>query len=146
MKALSLLQPWATLVVMGVKQIETRSWSTAYRGPLLIHASKGKAGEIFASEPPFKKYIPDFKQLPFGYILGKVTLIDVIRIGTGVLFNTSDEIMNKLTMEEKAFGDYTPGRFAWLLQDPILFKTLLAAKGNLTLWEFDEKLIKEEPG
>jgi len=67
MKALSLPQPWAMLVIMGVKEIEKRSWSTAYRGPMLIHASKGKAGEIFAHEPPFKKYIPDFKQLPFGY-------------------------------------------------------------------------------
>jgi hypothetical protein len=47
---------------------------------LLIHASKGKAGEIFVHEPPFKKYISDFKQLPFGYIVGKVILTDVIRI------------------------------------------------------------------
>ena len=142
MKTLSLLQPWATLVVMGVKRIETRSWSTAYRGPLLIHASKGRAGEIFAHEPPFKKYTPDFKQLPFGYIIGKVILTDVIKIGTGALFHTSDEMMNKLTMEEKAFGDYTPGRFAWIMQELVLFKTPLAAKGSLILWEFDEKLIE----
>lgn len=138
MKALSLLQPWATLVVIGAKQIETRSWSTAYRGPLLIHASKGRAGEIFAHEPSFKKYIPDFKQLPFGYIIGKVTLTDVVRIGTGMLSHTSDELMNRLTMEEKAFGDYTPGRFAWLLQDAVAFKTPLGSRGSLTLWEFDD--------
>ena len=144
MKALSLLQPWATLVVMGVKQIETRSWQTAYRGPLLIHASKGKAGEIFAQDPPFKKYIPNFKQLPFGYIIGKVTLTDIIRIGTGSLTHTSNETMNKLTMEEKAFGDYTAGRFAWILQDSVAFKTPLGARGSLTLWEFDEGLIEEE--
>ncbi len=144
MKTLSLLQPWATLVVMGVKQIETRSWSTAYRGPLLIHASKGKAGEIFAQEAPFKKYIPNFKQLPFGYIIGKVTLTDVIRIGTGTLVHTNDEMMNKLTMEEKAFGNYTPGRFAWILQDAVAFKTPLGARGSLTLWEFDEGLIGED--
>ena len=60
MKVLSLLQPWATLVVMGIKQIETRSWSTAHRGTLLIHASKGRAGEIFVHGQPFKKHIPDF--------------------------------------------------------------------------------------
>ncbi len=144
MKVLSLLQPWATLVVSGAKQIETRSWSTAYRGPLLIHASKGKAGEIFANEPPFKKHIADFKQLPFGYIIGKVILTDVLRIGTGTLSYASDEIMNKLTMEEKAFGDYTPGRFAWLLQEPLVFKTPIGAKGSLTLWEFDEALIEDD--
>ena len=114
MKALSLLQPWASLVLIGVKEIETRSWSTSYRGPLLIHSSKGKAGEIFADELPFKKYITDFKNLPFGYIVGKVTLTDVIRIGTGLLSYANDETLNKLSMEEKAFGDYSPGRFAWL--------------------------------
>ena len=141
MKTLSLLQPWATLVVMGVKQIETRSWSPAHRGPLLIHASKGKAGEIFAHEQPFKKYIPDFSKLPFGYIIGRVTLVDVVRIGTGSLFHTNDEMMNRLTMEEKAFGDYTDGRFAWMLQDAVEFKQPIGARGSLNLWEFDGKLI-----
>lgn len=42
MKALSLWQPWATLIANGAKQIETRSWSTSYRGPILIHAAKRK--------------------------------------------------------------------------------------------------------
>jgi hypothetical protein len=144
MKVLSLLQPWASLVVMGVKQIETRSWSTAYRGPLLIHSSKGKAGEIFAHEPPFKKYIPDFKQLPFGYIIGKVILTDVVRIATGTLFLANDKVMNKLTMEERAFGDYTPARFAWILEEPVAFKKPVAARGSLTLWEFDERFIEAE--
>ena len=41
MKALTLTQPWATLVAMGAKRIETRSWTTNYRGPLAIHAGKG---------------------------------------------------------------------------------------------------------
>jgi hypothetical protein len=41
MKALTLTQPWATLVAIGAKTIETRSWPTSYRGPLAIHAAKG---------------------------------------------------------------------------------------------------------
>lgn len=41
MKALTLTQPWATLVAIGAKRMETRSWSTSYRGLLLIHAAKG---------------------------------------------------------------------------------------------------------
>ena len=41
MKALTLTQPWATLVAIGAKRIETRSWRTSYRGPLAIHAAKG---------------------------------------------------------------------------------------------------------
>jgi hypothetical protein len=39
-------------------------------------------------------------------------LADAIKIGTSAIFNASDEMMNKLTMEEKAFGDYTHSRFA----------------------------------
>ncbi len=52
--------------------------------------------------------------------------------------------MNNLTMEEKAFGDYTPGRVAWILQDAVAFKTPLGARGSLKLWEFDEGLIEED--
>jgi hypothetical protein len=39
MKVLSLLQPWATLVMIGAKQFECRTWKTAHRGPMVIHAS-----------------------------------------------------------------------------------------------------------
>ncbi len=42
MKALTIRQPWASLIAAGVKTIETRSWSTRYRGPLAIHAGKHK--------------------------------------------------------------------------------------------------------
>lgn len=41
MKALSIRQPWAWLIVHGGKDIENRTWSTRYRGPVLIHAAKG---------------------------------------------------------------------------------------------------------
>ena len=41
MKALTLTQPWASLVACGAKTIETRSWRTPYRGPVAIHAAKG---------------------------------------------------------------------------------------------------------
>jgi activating signal cointegrator 1 len=42
MKAISICQPWATLIVIGAKRFETRSWKTDYRGILAIHASKTK--------------------------------------------------------------------------------------------------------
>lgn len=40
MNALTLMQPWATLVAIGAKRIETRSWATRYRGPSAIHAAR----------------------------------------------------------------------------------------------------------
>jgi len=133
MKAISLLQPWATLVVMGIKTIETRSWGTKHRGPILIHASLGKSGSIFACEPDFKKYIADFKKLPFGAIVGQATIIDVIRVEH---LGMTDESINQLTLEEKAFGDYSEGRYAWILEDHLQFNNPIPARGTLSIWEY----------
>ncbi len=133
MKAISLLQPWASLVVMGVKTIETRSWATQHRGIILIHASMGKAGNIFAMEKPFKKYIPDFKALPFGAIIGSVTITGLVPVThTGL----PENVMAQLTMEEKAFGDYSGGRFAWLLADAVKFEQPIPARGMLNVWDY----------
>lgn len=41
MKALSLKQPYAWLIANGFLQVDDRTWGTQYRGPMLIHASKG---------------------------------------------------------------------------------------------------------
>lgn len=133
MKAISLLQPWASLVVMGIKTIETRNWGTGYRGPILIHASQGKAGSLFACEPPFKNYIPDFKRLPYGAIIGRATISDVIRMEN---IDLPEELINRLTMEERAFGDYSHGRFAWLLETPEQFVNPIPARGTLSIWEY----------
>ena len=132
MKAISLLQPWASLVIMGVKTIETRSWATKHRGSILIHASQGKAGSLFAIEPPFKKYIPDFNALPFGAILGTVCISAMMRMKDLMM---TDEWINRLTLEEKAFGDYGEGRYAWMLEDARPFRNAVAARGSLHLWD-----------
>lgn len=132
MYVLSLLQPWATLVVTGAKTIETRSWSTRHRGSLLIHASQGKAGEIFAADPLFQRYIPDFEALPFGAIIGSVRLEKILPTED---FDLSDAAMNTFTLEEKAFGDYTSGRYGWLLVDPVKFKHPIPERGMPGLWK-----------
>ncbi|MGZ3917879.1 MAG: ASCH domain-containing protein [Flavisolibacter sp.] len=137
MKALSLLQPWASLVVMGAKKWETRSWSTHYRGELLIHASIGKAGTLLAAEPPFSRYIPQFDQLPFGAIIGQVILTDLIRVDQ---MEVRETVINALSLEERAFGDYTSGRFVWILEEPVAFQKPIPVKGTLGLWEFSGEM------
>jgi activating signal cointegrator 1 len=134
MKVLSLLQPWATLVVMGVKKIETRSWSSSHRGDLLIHASLGKKAGLIVKDDPFKKYIPDFNELPFGAIIGKVIVEDIIPVDRLML---SDSMINKLSLEERAFGDYSKGRYAWILSEPEQFEKPISIKGSLGLWDFN---------
>jgi activating signal cointegrator 1 len=135
MKVLSLLQPWASLVVKGAKKIETRTWSTSHRGELAIHASSGKKAADVSKEKPFSKYIKDFNALPFGAIIGKVTLVDVVRIDP---FRNLDKLMKKISADEKAFDDFTEGRYAWILEDPIEFETIIPVKGSLGIWHYAE--------
>jgi hypothetical protein len=137
MKVLSLLQPWASLVVMGAKKIETRSWSTRHRGDLLIHASSGKAGALLAVEYPFAKYISNFNALPFGAIIGKVQLEEVVQIET---LSLSPLQLNELSLEERAFGDYGVGRWGWILSEAIEFKSPIPISGHLHLWNYDGPL------
>lgn len=134
MKVLSLLQPWASLVVTGVKKIETRTWTTTYRGELAIHASLGKTAADLAKDQPFSKYIKDFNSLPFGAIIGKVMLVDVARIDP---FQNLDKLMQMISADEKAFDDFTEGRYAWILEEPVEFKNIIPVKGSLGIWNYE---------
>jgi hypothetical protein len=157
MKVISLLQPWASLVVLGEKQIETRSWNTKYRGPLLIHASKKFTGDQMNLCVEFKKKhgagLGFFEDLPLGQIIGKVDLIDTFPTekawagASGIGFKVNDKIvigdelrMVLISIKEEAFGDYSPGRYGWQLSNPVLFKTGIPAKGSLGLWEYTGRL------
>jgi hypothetical protein len=131
-KALSLLQPWATLVATGHKKIETRNWTTKYRGPLLIHASLGKAGAALADNPAIARHIKDFRSLPFGYIIGQVYLTDIVRIAD---LGLSPKKLSDLSLEENAFGN-NGARFAWLFSNAEVFEECIPATGRLGLWEF----------
>lgn len=79
MKALSIRQPWAWLIVNGFKDIENRSWYTRYRGAFLVHAAKGMtraeyklaADHAFEIDPDI--FLPDFEELQRGGIVGFVT-------------------------------------------------------------------------
>jgi hypothetical protein len=122
MKVLTLTQPWATLVAIGAKSIETRSWSTAYRGLLAIHAGKGfprgfgksDCWALCLQEPFFSALtaagITDLRQLPLGQILAVTRLVDVV---------PTEQLLagGRVGQRERAFGDYSAGRFAWLLED-----------------------------
>lgn len=89
MKALSIRQPWAWLILHAGKDVENRTWNTAHTGPLLIHAAKGMTPQEYeacakfcrAREMYFKRAFtfPDFRDLPCGGIVGQVTLLGCVR-------------------------------------------------------------------
>jgi hypothetical protein len=146
MKAITLTQPWATLVAIGAKKIETRSWSTAYRGPLAIHAAKGfpNTARDICFQEPFSKHIGNYKRLPLGSIVATCELVSVCEINAFQKLSCKWCVETEwgllefeLTEEERSFGDYTSGRYAWLLHNVKPLAEPIPAKGALGLWEFN---------
>lgn len=154
MKALTLTQPWAELVANGAKKIETRSWSTAYRGPLAIHAAKSfpKAARALCSESPFREALDPswteadalvpcdwFGLLPRGVVVATCRLVRVVFIEQGWQLREIDEHVHWVVPPyepELSFGDYTPGRYAWILGDIKALSEPVPARGALGLWEW----------
>lgn len=183
MKALTIRQPWASLIAHGVKTIETRSWSTEYRGPLAIHAGKSKppfpwrAGGWVTGHSVLRYhdrvdeqfslslYGGDAQRLPLGAVVATCTLADVVPIGGPYSFRTGiaegdegdfpdsrvvvrrpavgwapeslviDRPHEDIT-DQLPYGDFTPGRWAWLLTD-IKPCDPVPAKGRLGMWDWE---------
>ena len=154
-KVVSVLQPWASLIVTGNKKLETRSWNTKYRGTLYIHASMKKPNIDKMDDNFTNQYlklmllgdgiqVPHFDQLPLGAIIGKVDLIETIKSDKDTINRKQDFHYGSLfeyTPQELAFGDYSTNRFGWLLANPVMFDKPIPAKGQLGIWNFDYKLI-----
>lgn len=146
LKALTIKQPWATLIALGEKKIETRSWKTSYRGPLFIHAGKSIEDSI-CHEKPFITVLNNHdiilaRDLPTGAIIAKANLVNCVKMAEWVLDDNYMAICSLLENgqvvkdNELEFGDYTPGRYAWILEDVEIIKPI-PAKGQLSLWNFN---------
>lgn len=133
MKALSIIQPWTSLIAVGIKDIENRTWRTNFRGEFLLHASarclsvgwdaltdeQRKAAERLIQ--PFGT-VNDVKLLPVSAIIGKARLVDCVQNHPSV-------------WAEK-------GAWNWVLGDVVLFdRPILNVKGKLGFWEFDDSLL-----
>jgi activating signal cointegrator 1 len=144
MKALSLHQPWATLVCIGAKRLETRSWKTSYRGTIAIHASKTRppTGLHLATKEPFKSALAkagifEPGQLLFGQVIGMATVIECH------IAEHLDAASGLINETEWAFGDFRSGRWAWQLSNPVLFKKPFIYKGRVGIFDIEDDLIKE---
>ena len=139
MKALTLYDPWATLVVLGKKQYESRSWGTKYRGPLAIHVSTAirRWMEELYDQEPFRSALVGHRFSESGCIIGTVELLGCFKIG--VLVNSVDF----LTAKERAFGDYTPERWAWSLGSWKRLANPIPCRGRQRLWNVPEGVEEE---
>lgn len=153
MKGLTLTQPWATLMVLDEKRVETRGWSTDYRGRLAIHAAKGLADPICnedglrlkMAELPFSTALLRHgysvsDQLPRGAVLGYVDLVACLP--TNELARRMAELPELEHWEpaqfERAFGNYEHGRFAWLTRDLVVFPEPIPYRGAQGLFEIPD--------
>ena len=148
MRALTMTQPWAMLVALGENTIETRSWSTRYRGPLAIHAAKGFPADArsLCDEEPYRSVLarggfasPD--ELPLGAVIAVARLVDVMAFTRTSLRETRVRAARgDLPAHEADFGDFSPGRFGFVLADVRRLATPVPARGMLGLWEVPASL------
>lgn len=148
MRIITLHQPWASLVALGLKQYETRSWATKYRGKLAIHAGKKVCtlDDLFAQglisrslnvsteeqtqvESALELYLK--KGFLYGQILTVVDLVNCWRMIDYIdRIETIPEsvLIDTVTPLEQTVGNWKHGRFAWRLEnnqplsEPIPFK------------------------
>ncbi len=138
MKALTLWQPWATLIAVRLKSIETRSWDTRYRGPLAIHSAarkfRGSEGEqwlmkqsdeIFDAIEDACGGITD-DRFPPGVVICTCSLVDTVQFPHP-------------SAPPDPYGYFTAGRFGWRLENITPLEVPIAAKGKQGLWEWVSK-------
>lgn len=146
MKAITLYQPWASLLVAGVKRYETRSWPTKYRGPLAIHAAQccvklpplwGPDHNMTLLNVPevveacVQAGLPtDLDWFPYGAMVGEVWLTNV-RL-TAVQHSTP------LRPIEMYLGDFSAGRYAWECVEHRRYETPVPARGHQRIWNWEE--------
>ena len=142
MKAITIWQPWASLLVSGRKRYETRSWATSYRGPIAIHAAKrpvrqtidalaADRGAGWLTLDYFDSLFMrpgELNQLPTGAIVGTAILTRCNLI--------TEAFVAKLTPMELALGDFTLGRYAWDFHVRITADSPVPVKGMQGIWEW----------
>lgn len=158
MKALTITQPWATLVAIGAKRFETRGWSTPYRGPLAIHAGKntkpvgGEAGlRRLCKMEPFRSVLAEagidpLLDLPRGAIVATVELVGCFPTEDIAACSSSFEVARITGIHpcrhERAFGDYSPGRYAWVTCSREPVAPPVEARGMQGLWETEGDALR----
>lgn len=134
MKAISLWQPWATAMALGLKVVETRHWRHGYRGPLAIHAAKRwqRDERDWARELAENYDTPELAEPPLGAI---------VAVGMLCRIDRTEDARERLGEMELMLGNYAPGRFAWLFQDVRALPSPIPFKGAQGIFEIPDDLI-----
>ncbi len=132
MKAITIKQPWATLIAEGYKEYEFRTWKTKYRGELFIHAGKGID----------KKAMERFKHLgleyPVGQIIAKATITDCVKVDESLrtLLEKKDPLVYKGVIS-KTSNNWDGYGFKLENVEKII---PIPINGKLSLWDFEGEI------
>lgn len=145
MKAITILEPWASLIACGEKKIETRSWATKYRGKIAIHAA-AKHTRLQFKEPYYsvlseyyRLHVPyEDDEILYGKIIAIADLVDCAQFTHTMIPRRNTILLNgqEVTEKEIAFGEYTPGRWGWILEKVQRIKPV-PAKGQQRIWNWN---------
>jgi hypothetical protein len=133
MKALTVRQPHASLIAAGVKTIETRGQRTHHRGPLAIHAGLHRpveGADVVDCVPIDPR---EWTARTGGPFTGHSKMGD----GSDAELWWSDGQRPRITFDweaQRPYGDFTPGRWAWLLTDVRPLPEPVPCRGAQGLW------------
>ena len=133
MRAISLWQPWASAIAVGVKKVETRHWKTDYRGPIAIHAAKrwDRHQREFAEIEYALGRLP--ARLPFGALVAVATIKDC---------RPTEELEQEVGAIERLYGNFEPGRYGWILTDVRALPEPVPVTGRQGIFRVADALVQ----
>ena len=123
MRALSIRQPWAWLVVNGYKDIENRTWSSPFRGRIYVHAGQRMIADDYPEQRDYihRSGIIIPESLGRGAIVGEVTITGCVDLSDSPWFC---------------------GPYGFTLADPVAYERPIACRGQLDFFEVDDNALK----
>lgn len=154
MKALTIMQPRASLLACGAKQYETRSWATKYRGEIAIHAAaKDPHGALIKLPWNIQKAMYEslykafdiesgaIAKMPTGAIIAMAELVNCHEITRQFIWDIEKKYLEPLrTPPEMLFGTFTIGRYAWEFKNMKILDEPIQVKGFQRLWNWSESV------
>ena len=149
MKAITIKQPWASLIIEGIKDIENRTWPTKFRGRVLIHAGMDKTlMNVIPSSFLSVDQIDLIKNVKFspkewdlyGVIIGSVEIVDCVVNHESIWAEKSLDCNDCPDVGACCDGKCPHIIYNWVLANPIKFPEPIPAKGKLSFWEYNGEL------
>lgn len=142
-KALSIRQPWAEMIVRGFKNIENRTWPTSFRGMVAIHAGR-KVDEYAIGLLRRRGYaVADAKDQRTGGIVGVAKIVDCVEAGDGDPF--ADWYPDYVGESEYVKSEWFEGPYGFVLEGARAIE-LIPCPGRLSFFDWRKANAKANRG